>query len=88
MKLELVVIADQRAAVNTFSGLVQIKLRLPIIIPSNLLLSETSAKSEITSSDGNRGVKRVKVAVFSLKLKRLLEKTILRTNGEVLVFIF
>ena len=52
------------------------------------MFSETSAKSEMTSSDGNRGVKRVKVAVFSLKLKRLLEMTILRTNGEVLVLNF
>ncbi len=42
----------------------------------------------MTSSDGNRGVKRVKLAVFSLKLKRLLEMTILRTNEEVLVLNF
>ena len=52
------------------------------------MLSETSAKSEITSFVGNNKVKRVKVAVFSLKLKRLLEMTILRTNGEILVLNF
>ena len=52
------------------------------------MFSETSAKSEITSFVGNNKVKRVKVAVFSLKLKRLLEITILRTNEEVLVFNF
>jgi len=52
------------------------------------MFSETSAKSEMTSSNGNRGVKRVKVAFFSLKLKRLLEMTILRTNEEVLVLNF
>jgi hypothetical protein len=39
----------------------------------------------MASSDGNRGERRAKVAVFSLKLKRLLKLTILRTNGEVLV---
>ena len=32
MNLELVVIADHQAAVNTFSGLVQIKLRLPATV--------------------------------------------------------
>jgi len=42
----------------------------------------------MTSFVGNNRVKRVKVAVFSLKLKRLLEMTILRTNGEVLVLNF
>ena len=34
MKLELVVIAGQQTAVNTFSGLVQFKLRLPVQISS------------------------------------------------------
>ena len=73
MKLELVVIADQQTAVNTFSDLVQIKLRLPAII----------SISQITFRRREPSGKRVKVAVFSLQLKRPDKMTILRTTGEV-----
>jgi hypothetical protein len=69
MKLELVVIAGQQTAVNTFSGLAQIKLRLPENYSSSptggprvgLILEAKSHPLRVTL-----GVRREKVAFFSL----------------------
>ena len=84
MKSELVVIADQQAAVNTFSPLVQKKraFRFCCFAGVNPVEERQFLQSKRTVRPSNRAERRVLVAIFSLKTVRLSFLAILRTNGE------